>query len=292
MENRYFEWIAGEQIGNVEKLKCIFELDDEYFYQFESGETCNLRYIAKVTVDKNDLKEKFMVEVNSLTNIWTFEEVKSMTYRDEKDGQTYEIPPMDDILKVEKNGGEISESAVGTKHLIAPAKTQRFRNLPNIDEWMEKEEPKSLPEPQKTLHTDILPTTSERQGDSYVSKMVDTVTETRSIHGSTDVPTMVEPVDSTTTVQQKPIVNFDVQRLSEQLQEKSPVQILVDKCKKRSTQVKLSMNIDLPNKSIYNIASEEFENGSEEFIDYVVSNIDLNVIVESLKESLKTAYEQ
>ena len=48
---RYFQWLHGDLAGSVEVLKNITQEEDEYFYNFESDESCNLRFIGKITGD-------------------------------------------------------------------------------------------------------------------------------------------------------------------------------------------------------------------------------------------------
>ena len=40
---RYFQWLDGELAGTVETLIDITQEEDEFFYHFASGESCNLR---------------------------------------------------------------------------------------------------------------------------------------------------------------------------------------------------------------------------------------------------------
>jgi len=71
-----------------------------------------------------------------------------------------------------------------------------------------------------------------------------------------------------------------------------PIYIMCEKSKKFDVDVNMSINISLPKKSLYNVVKESFENGSEKFIEYIISNIDNNIIKEGLKKSLLEAYEE
>ena len=64
----------------------------------------------------------------------------------------------------------------------------------------------------------------------------------------------------------------------------------MDSCKKHDTPVELSLSMKLPSKYIANIASSEFEDGFDKFIDCIVEDIDTKLIISELKEALKLAY--
>jgi len=76
------------------------------------------------------------------------------------------------------------------------------------------------------------------------------------------------------------------------LKETDPVYILMDQSKKNPTDVEMNINILLPPKSLYNIAKESFENGNNKVIDYIIDNLDISLIKESLKDALLKSYEQ
>jgi hypothetical protein len=65
---------------------------------------------------------------------------------------------------------------------------------------------------------------------------------------------------------------------------------LVETCKKHETVIDLTLSINLPAKSMYMIADSEFENGGDKFIDFVVDDIDVSMIVDALKHQLKITY--
>ena len=72
--------------------------------------------------------------------------------------------------------------------------------------------------------------------------------------------------------------------------EADPVRILAKTCKKHPTEINLTLNINLPSKSIYNIAESEFEDGGKNFVDCLVEDIDITEIVKSLSVALRQAY--
>ena len=70
-----------------------------------------------------------------------------------------------------------------------------------------------------------------------------------------------------------------------------PVWLMCEKAKKFDTAVKMSMIISLPTQSLYNVVKESFENGGPKVIEYIIQNLDNQVIKESLKQALLMAYE-
>ena len=247
-QKRYFQWIDGEMKGDIVLLESIEEFEGETFYNFDDGESCNLRFISKMTNSTADLKNKFMVEIESPSNPWTLEQIQPKKYIDESmKGEDIDIPSLHDMLQAHGDTTNIENSDIGKDRLVPPRKEQRIIDLPSIDEYrIKKEEPKKDPvvEQPKTVETKV-----EKQ----------------------------EVVEQPKPVENKQI-SFD------------PVKILVDSCKKHDTPVELSLNMKLPSKYIANIASSEFEDGFNKFIDCIVSDIDTKMIIAELKKALSSAY--
>ena len=247
-QKRYFQWIDGEMKGDIVLLESIEEFEGETFYNFDDGESCNLRFISKMTNSTADLKNKFMVEIESPSNPWTLEQIQPKKYIDESmKGEDIDIPSLHDMLQAHGDTTNIENSDIGKDRLVPPRKEQRIIDLPSIDEYRIKtEESKKDPvvEQPKTVETKV-----EKQ----------------------------EVVEQPKPVENKQI-SFD------------PVNILVDSCKKHDTPVELSLNMKLPSKYIANIASSEFEDGFEKFINCIVSDIDTKMIIAELKKALSSAY--
>lgn len=246
---RYFQWLDGELAGTVETLIDITQEEDEFFYHFASGESCNLRYIAKMTNDVGEIKDKFMVEILSPNDPWVTETIstKRVQVMDENAGEIFvEAPALEDITGASGAGANlnIEKSKLGTKKYRAPRYKGPFYDLPNIDDYMKDEE---IPAPKK-------PEIQQVQRE--------------------------EPVISTPTATPK-ISNVS---------EADPVRILAKTCKKHPTEINLTLNINLPSKSIYNIAESEFEDGGKNFVDCLVEDIDITEIVKSLSVALRQAY--
>ena len=246
---RYFQWLDGELAGTVETLVDITQEEDEFFYHFASGESCNLRYIAKMTNDVGEIKDKFMVEILSPNDPWVTETIstKRVQVMDENAGEIFvEAPALEDITGASGAGANlnIEKSKLGTKKYRAPRYKGPFYDLPNIDDYMIDEE---IPAPKK-------PEIQQVQREELV------------------IPT--------------PTATPKISNVSEA----DPVRILAKTCKKHPTEINLTLNINLPSKSIYNIAESEFEDGGKNFVDCLVEDIDITEIVKSLSVALRQAY--
>ena len=246
---RYFQWLDGELAGTVETLVDITQEEDEFFYHFASGESCNLRYIAKMTNDVGEIKDKFMVEILSPNDPWVTETIstKRVQVMDENAGEIFvEAPALEDITGASGAGANlnIEKSKLGTKKYRAPRYKGPFYDLPSIDDYMKDEE---VPAPKK-------PEIQQVQREELV------------------IPT--------------PTATPKISTVSEA----DPVRILAKTCKKHPTEINLTLNINLPSKSIYNIAESEFENGGKNFVDCLVEDIDITEIVKSLSVALRQAY--
>lgn len=246
---RYFQWLDGELAGTVETLVDITQEEDEFFYHFASGESCNLRYIAKMTNDVGEIKDKFMVEILSPNDPWVTETIstKRVQVMDENAGEIFvDAPALEDITGASGAGANlnIERSKLGTKKYRAPKYKGPFYDLPNIDDYMIDEE---VPAPKK-------PEIKQVQREE---------------------PAIPAP---TTTPKISAVSEAD------------PVRILAKTCKKHPTEINLTLNINLPSKSIYNIAESEFEDGGKNFVDCLVEDIDITEIVKSLSVALRQAY--
>ena len=257
-QKRYFQWIDGEFKGEIVILESIEEFDGETFYNFDDGESCNLRFISKMTNSTADLKNKFMVEIDSPVNPWSIETVQPKKYIDESmKGEDIDIPSLHDILQANGDTANIENSDIGKDKLVPPKKPQRLMDLPSIDDYRVQNEVKVQEQPKVV----------NEQSQEVVTH------QTQAIAQATQA---VEP-NQQVNVEHKQ-VSFD------------PVKILVDSCKKHDTPVELSLNMKLPSKYIANIASSEFEDGFEKFIDCIVNDIDTKMIISELKKALSSAY--
>lgn len=71
-----------------------------------------------------------------------------------------------------------------------------------------------------------------------------------------------------------------------------PIYIMMEKSKKIVSEITMSLAVLLPSKSLYNVAKESFDDGDIKTIEYIIENIDISKIKESLKEGIKQMYER
>ena len=71
----------------------------------------------------------------------------------------------------------------------------------------------------------------------------------------------------------------------------NPVWLMLSKAKKFDTKIEMDIIVSLPAKALYNVIKESFEDGDEKTIEYIISNLDDQKIKDSLRSSLKEAYE-
>jgi hypothetical protein len=260
---RYFQWINGDNKGTVCVLDYIIQIDGELYYQFTDGERCNIEFISQMTDNVSNLRGKLMVEIDSLTNPWEFYTVESKIYKDQSmtDEEENEIPTLHDILQAHGQSSEVTNSDLGTEKIRAPKRKQNIVPLPNPDDYPAPE-PKApaVQVPAKTEEDNYIPTVQTT--DDYVPE--------ESFSSSSIAYSGYQQPDPITT---------------------DPIKIFVDSCKKHETEVELSITVDLPSADLYKIAKSEFEDGGDKFVDYIIQDLDINGIISSLRDALKSSYE-
>lgn len=263
---RYFEWIAGDDIGEIVTLESIEDVDGEIIYNFDNDDSCNQRFISKVTGSEFDLKGKFMVEINSPSNPWTVEEEKPRIYSDRSMSENVEIPSLKDIV-TNGQGGSGSDII-----LVPPKMRQKLIDLPTIEEYGIESESSPVNEPAKD--------------ETPVASPVPDVPENTSL---------IEENDSESKPSEPELKSNSKREESSDETSKGgfdPISILVSGCKKHPTDVSMTLTVNLPSRTIYAIADSEFENGSDKFIECVVKGIEIDAIIDAFKVALKSSYSQ
>ena len=70
----------------------------------------------------------------------------------------------------------------------------------------------------------------------------------------------------------------------------SPIASLLKKQKENWVDVDLNLTINLPKKSLWDVILSSFDNAEEEIIEYVTKDLDIEVVREALKKSIKDIY--
>lgn len=263
---RYFQWLQGENSGIISKLNNITEMDGEYFYNFDDGESCNQRFISKMTTSPAELKDKFMVEIVSPNDPWRVEEIGTGVFKDAMTQENVDVPPLEDITSASGQGNsiDITKSAVGTTRFIAPRYKGPMYDLPSLDDYFYAEEvkPAAVQKPKLDGATASFKRSTPAAEPAVVPEPV----------------TYTPPSAQVTPKYESPVDASD------------PVRILAKTCKKRDTDIDLTLSIKLPSKAVYDIANAEFENGGEKFINCLIEGIDINSIISELRNALIIAY--
>jgi len=71
-----------------------------------------------------------------------------------------------------------------------------------------------------------------------------------------------------------------------------PVYLMLDKSKKVDTEISLDMTVSLPKQSLYSVVDDSFEDGGIKMIQYIIDEMDLDIIKKALKKSLLEAYKE
>lgn len=250
-KTRYFEWIAGEDIGEICILSHVEFEDGETYLHFTNGDVCNVSFVSPMTTDKNDIKDKFMVEISGPSQAWRFEDPLPKIYTDYESKESVEIPSLDDMLNHKSKGPKLIPPQV--KLTTVPA-------LPTIEEW-----------------GIVKPVVEKTVSDAQGVQPMTIKEEIPDMPANAPIP-ILEVKDEPKTEPQPQQNCFD------------PVSILVNTCKRYETDVDLTVTINLPSRAMFEIADKEFENGGAKFIDCVVKDISTKMIVESIKDALNDYY--
>ena len=290
--SRYFQYIDGEEKGKVVELKDIFEESGELFYSFDDGESINSVFISPMTTSISTLKNKFLVEIQSPRSeyMWRFQKVSSHVV-DLGNGDSTTAPPLEDLLRrgmyKDENGNYIIEgdSMLGKDKILFPLnndiKPQEIKPLPELDWFYDPndiEEEVEVTTPPQTKR-DFIPvdTIFEPEGDLGSDGPMELVT------GDEAEKYRDELIQCTESCQQ-------VQIEPETSEDEKAVSILIKKTKKHETEIPITLIMSLPSKSLYSIVCDEFENGSELFVNEVVKSLTDIQIKDAIKSGLKVAY--
>lgn len=274
--DRYFEWLVGDSKGDVVTLIDITEDDGHYYFNFSDGDCCDMAYISPMVTNKTKLKDKAMVEVASPNAKWTFEEIKEKTYKTAED-TIVKAPPLEDIT----SGGGMGQSVdlqgsfLGSVKIVPPANNKiLYSSLPTIEDYLRKKEVKKT-KFHPIVETDSIFTSESSQTQIFDGTVHPINPEQEAIVPQPDVVHWTEPLR---------IPEYEAQTQAD------PVEILAKNCKKHPTDISMTVTIDLPSKSVFNIAKDEFADGAKKFIDYLTAQIDVNEIISSIKDSLYATY--
>ena len=70
----------------------------------------------------------------------------------------------------------------------------------------------------------------------------------------------------------------------------NPIILLLQKQKPNWVEVGITLKLNLPNKDLYNILTSSFDDAEEQIIEFVVKDLDIELIKESLRINIKKIY--
>lgn len=285
---RYFQWIDGDDFGKVETLAGIRYEKGEYFLDFDSGESMNMRFVAAMTNDPNSLVHKFMVEIKDPYDRWgkNVKKPRVETVGDANgDNITVEIPPIDDIVGATRNGDgnfTVEQSAVGKVTMTPPRFMGPFSPLPDPAEYLAEENERKI--------------TAMRERRRPEDDRAAVPEPERIAQPKAERPVIETPAELTTEVEPKAAT---IKTPSAVISESDPVWILVNSSKKSEASMDVTINIGLPSKDLYKLVSTQFDGGSDKFekiirkyiIDSLTAGPAAEQIVKSVMEEYKSGNE-
>lgn len=72
--------------------------------------------------------------------------------------------------------------------------------------------------------------------------------------------------------------------------DKNPILSLLEKQKPNWVNVEINLKLNLPTKSLYNVLTSSFDDAEEKIIEFVVNDLDIEIIRESLRINIKDIY--
>jgi hypothetical protein len=292
MEKRYFQYIAGDDIGEIKVLKNVILEEGTAYLEFTDGDLMNRDFVAPITNKRSDLKNKFMVEISSRDNAWTIEDIKERVVKLGDDKYEKNVPPIEDYMSMDGTGERTTvKSAIGGKRLVPPKTNTETRPLPKAKEEISGKIPSSqaTKEEIEEAYGGKIPTQQsvKETEDNYEDVVV--VTEEKKVEEHKEENKQQEVIvekSKDVLVEQK---KQDIPKSSLNLND--PVVILVNSSKKAEYDLPVNLSIMLPQKSLYKIVSEQFDDGKDKFIQCILDGLDVSDVIKSIGEALKLSYE-
>ncbi len=105
-------------------------------------------------------------------------------------------------------------------------------------------------------------------------------------------------IDSSSIVQSAPVIEHQVPVKNVMLSEgktkikvsDNPIVSLLEKQKPNWVEVGINLKLNLPTKNLYNVLNSSFEDAEDEIIEFVVRDLDIEIIKESLRINIKDIY--
>jgi hypothetical protein len=107
------------------------------------------------------------------------------------------------------------------------------------------------------------------------------------------IPTSdVKLVSQTDLSQNKGVKKRDAQEIKTQAVEGNPIFALLSKQKENWVDVDLKLSINLPPRSLWDVLMGSFDEAEKDILEYVTKDLDIEVVRQSLRESIKDIYKK
>jgi hypothetical protein len=107
------------------------------------------------------------------------------------------------------------------------------------------------------------------------------------------IPTSdVKLVSQTDLSQNKGVKKRDAQEIKTQAVEGNPIFALLAKQKENWVDVDLKLSINLPPRSLWDVLMGSFDEAERDILEYVTKDLDIEVVRQSLRESIKDIYKK
>jgi len=321
------QYLRGEKIGQIVEAVGVDREEDMTFIELSDNSRMNADLIGSPNDVAAYQRGLVMVQIPDRNNPWTLKEdtvtAEDRMLTDDKSGQQFQTL---DPYAFGKEGGE--SKLRNQKIMLPPKRLQAFwmrhngqaaagvingveysnlvKEMSTLspDQWsgstaqfydLEKFQTAKdlyiMVDPSTNMPTfDIRQLEGDKGGFDFDSKPaapVQPVIEAKPEDLDLCVQQPARPAQPAPVPVQVPVPAAPVKDMSG-----SPVYNIVSKCKKRHVDMPLTISLDIPGKTIYNLIKEEYEDGClKDFFDIIINDLSIDDIRKALREALEQSYE-
>lgn len=270
----YLQYIKGDKMNEIVTVTAIHPLSevpwlDSPLADLSDGESMIIDAILPGdTEDPFKDNEKYLIQVSSPDNAWVFEDVSP---RYTEDNNTPSIRRVDDK-------GQTQE--IPNPNYV-PYEKRRYEyavvSTPERDFNEDMQRLKEIQKKQEDIRADI-----EDKGNAVLSAIADTIADIKETKEEEYPPK--EYLLDTGWGTKDDIRQIDLGVLT-------VIRPILDNCKVKDKELTFSVTATLPDASVMNLIKEQFgEEYKDGALDYILSKIDTDILMESLRSSLDKEY--
>lgn len=316
--SKFYQYLKGENRGKVTELEYIDDSDPGIIlYTFKDGFRCNADLISKINdMEAFNDKKSIMAEVQNESNVWKFREKEiKQTAHAEKDeaGNNWEIP---DPYFVDKTGTQINKE----KKEITAVPPRKFFGEVEPDDIFYLSYKRSQPEKvvsetqeidAETEQIKVADTTSmnfspeqfsasdlEMPGILKIDKPLKT-----SIFFNLDEIDKEQKLTIQSNGEEKEFGLAEAfqhlfsdgipEKAEEEPKEKDTVTLMIENCQTKPVKIKMDLEINLPDQSLYDTIKTSFPEGWEKkMLQKIVDKLDGEIIRTALADGLDKKYNE